>query len=287
MTDFIPSEKGVPIRFPSSAYFNIDSTDRFSVTGPVVGESAGNFAINRNLNMLNGFFTRLAIQEVYCDWCVDNISSFWNNNVFTVDISGAPVSFAVTLPGGNWNVQEVLDYIVQELNLLTAPTYVFSLGTTPYGAKTLDLSGGDFSVLPSNLQAQLNILANVFGNSYPIACPKLLAVTYIDFTSPIMTQNQDVNDSTTSPVSRNLLYRWWLAWEDETSYDSYGYPIYQGYKPFIARRFLAFPKQIQWPSNQPLGSLTFQVYTSTGDLVPASGEVGEFEWGMTVLASEV
>ena len=235
MTDFVPSEKGVPIRFPSTAYLNIDSTDRFSVTGAIEGERASNFQINRRLNVLNGYFTRLAVQEVVCDWCIDNISSTWGNSVFQVavpDLSGTLVS--IQLEGGNYTIEEALDAIVAELNSATASTD-WSLGTTPYGAKTLDLSGSNFTILPNNLQTELNFQADVSGNSFPCACPKLLPITYIDFASPVLGQNQEVYDSTTNPIERNLLYRWWLAWDNQPiPFDGYGYPILQGYKPSVA-----------------------------------------------------
>ena len=127
------------------------------------------------------------------------------------------------------------------------------------------------------------------GNDFPINCPKLLPYTYIDFVSNSLTYNQALKDATTNAVSNNVLYRWYFANDNVPQVlDAYGYPIYQGYQRFIARRALPYPKQIRWVSNQPIGQIQFQVYSSQGTVL-SSAEVagGEFEWAMTLLVSEV
>jgi hypothetical protein len=79
-----------------------------------------------------------------------------------------------------------------------------------------------------------------------------------------------------------------LAWENQPSVDKYGFPIYQGYTPFVARRYLPFPKQIKWDSNLPIGQLNFEIIDSSGNLVPTkfNGGDGDLEFQMTLLVSE-
>lgn len=296
MTEFIPAEKGVPIREASTANLLIDSIDRLNADGtPKGNETSADFIINKNNSILNGYFTRIAITEVYLDWCIDNISETTDNNVLTFTIptynSGNP--FSITLPNGQYTVAQCLDTAVDLLNTdLSGTGFVFSLVNLNPGIKGLNLKSGgvdlDYRINSTNLQAQLNLLANDLGNDYPINCPKLLPYTYLDFTSTNLTYNQELQDQTTNLITRNVLYRWYFAWDNPAPVDAYGYPIFQGYQKFITRRYLSFPKQIRWSANQPIGQLQFQVYTSQGTLLEGSGGMaGEFEWAITCLISEV
>ena len=285
MVDYIPMEKGNPIRFPSTANLLIDSVDRTSGT-------SGEFTISLNNSIMNGFFTRLAVSEVVLDWCVDNISQELSSNSITVVVSGVG-ALTVTIPDGQYTAKECMDAVILALNASPGlANTVFSLGTSVTGVKTLicKVNGNeeDFEIGDSNLAIYLNLEVNVQANNYPMKCPKLLPYTYIDFVSNSLTYNQALKDATTNTVFTNVLYRWNFAWDQETAVDAYGYPIYQGYRSFIARRALPFPKQIRWEPNQPIGQINFQVVGSDGVVVdPQKTNNGEFEWAMTCLVSEV
>ena len=113
----------------------------------------------------------------------------------------------------------------------------------------------------------------------------------MDFVCTQLTYNQELKDGDTSEKSRDVLYRWYFAWDTETSYDGYGFPVLQGYRSFIQRRLIAFPKQIRWNSSQPVGNLTFQVYNDTDEIVdpdayPPNAGGAEMEFQMTLLLSE-
>ena len=126
---------------------------------------------------------------------------------------------------------------------------------------------------------------------YFILAPRILPYNYLDFVSTQLTYNQDLKDADTSQQSRDVLYRWYFAWDTPTEYDSYGFPIVQGYRQFIQRRYIPFPKQIRWNSTQPVGAVSFQVYDDLDNLVLTS-EFGnsegqpEMEFQMTFLLSE-
>lgn len=293
--EFIPAEKAVPLREASTANLLIDSTDRTS-------GSAADFLINLNASIMNGFFTRLAVAEVVLDWCVDNVSAETGNNsiIIAVDSGGGQsATKTITLPDGQYTIAQCLDQIIVLLNTNPIPNTVFSLVAAPGGTKaihmTLSGSPSDFSIFSTNLAIELNIPTNegIADNDFPINCPKLLPYTYIDFVSDSLTYNQQLKDATTNEVSRNVLYRWTFAWDTPAPVDTYGYPIYQGYQRFVARRVLPFPKQIRWSANQPIGQLKFQVISSQGVVLPGipadgvPGVNGEMEWSMTLLVSEV
>lgn len=289
-------DKAVTTRPSSTALLSVDSLDRIQ-TNP--SQSSTNFIINKNQSLFTGFFNRIALNEIVLDWCIPNISDAYEpaNNSITVDLVPGPGSYTVTIPNGNYTVAECLDALVRALNDAgafgpgafvihdaTGSAYSATVGGPAYLHSTL----GDFSVLPSALQSQLDIALVPGGaNDYEISCPKLLPLYYIDFVSPQLTYNQDLKDNTTSVVVRDALYRWVFAYDNgPIPLDKYGYPILQGYKPFVQRRYLNFPKQIRWDNKMPVGQLSFQVYTSYGELLNPAEFEGEVEFQMSLLFSE-
>jgi hypothetical protein len=450
MTEFIPSEKGQTIRFPSTANLYIDSQDRTQ------GLKSNNFTISKPNNILAGFFTRLAVQEVVVDYCVNNISTAFNNNFLTaylfpvvgnlttyttsgsvatlpltitapsppryvgqvVQVAGATPSglnaiavitstnssqftYANTtaagsgatagtatilvgnqpirnLTGNGTTIQIVVDtipaafivgakvdiastdnnafnnnpsvssYTIASISGTTISITSNIKGTSTGGqiisigqVGTATLGDGEYLVSEAItvLVAQLNSSStggaslsgftivqgsNITGQTfitgtYPwqviydqlainldlqngfnstlgklVECPKLLPTLYFDIICNNLTYCQDLKDASTSSVVRDVLYRWYLAWDGPTTYDPFGYPIFQGYKPFLQRRSIPFPKQIKWDNNLPIGQLQFQVYDDKGNLFQVGGSVAtsvsdagsELEFNLNLLISE-
>ena len=290
--EFVPTDRGVPIREPSTANLLIDSIDRtFNTNAPT--SSSANFNISKNQNILNGFFTRLAVVEVVLDWCVPNVAPVFDNNTLTYYIGeDVGTQYTITLPQGHYIVSTLLNLVKDKLNQQSVAeglgltwTLVGDVTTTGYTSLVLTL-GDLVTFVDSNLVTQLNIIPDEPNQEFPVECPLLLPITYLDFVCEQLTYNQDLKDETTNNASRNTLYRWVMAWDGPSPTDPLGYPIYMGYQSFRARRYLAFPKQIRWEPNQPIGQLSFQVVASTGELVPVP-VVGEMEWNMCLQVSEV
>ena len=280
MTD----KNAITIRFPATANFLVDSIDR------TAGTTSADFLINKTNSLFNGFFTRLAVNELVLDWCIPNVSGAFNDNTFAVNVTGAMANpYTVTLPSGFYTVADALDALVTLLNTATGQTFaVLQQDQQVY----LELQGGGtFNIEDndSNLPVFLG-LRDAIGATpaigFPLICPKLLPYTYLDFVSPNLTYCQDLKDNTTNQINRDVLYRWVLAWDNEPSYDTYGFPIFQGYKPFFSRRYLNYPKQIKWDNIQPIGQVSFQVYGSDGELVKVEEAEGDMEWNMSILVSE-
>jgi len=304
MSDFTPRENSVSVRNPATANFLIDSTDRVGFSGGTnapYGQTSANFLINKNNSLLNGFFTRLAVSEVYVDYCIDNVSAYYGNNTFTIKNNGSTIT--AVLPDYSYTTAQALTSVATGLNLgLNGQGYTCIASTTTgflpntgqaslYFYSTGTLTTKSVFVSTTTLARQLDMAVEQSGNMFPSACAKVLPITYLDFVCPEATQNQDIKDSSTSLTDRNMLYRWHLAWDGPPPLDGFGYPIFQGQTRFISRRALPFPKHIRWSANQPIGQMAFQVYDSTGNLVPVPDIVGnvgpaEFEWAMTLLVSE-
>ena len=286
-------DKAVTVRPSSTALLSVDSLDRVQGVG---GGTSGDFIINKNQSIFNGFFTRIALNEIVLDWCIDNVSDKYEpkNNVFQVLIGAT--TYTATLANGGYTAAEVIDSIVSLLNTAVgAGTFrledsagaVWVAGTSTGPIYLATTAATNFTILPGALAASLGIQQGVIAVAFPIACPKILPIYYLDFVSPQLTYNQDLKDNTTSEIVRDVLYRWVLAYDNgPIPLDKYNFPIFQGYKPFISRRYLNYPKQILWNPAMPVGQLSFQVYTSYGEILSAEGLEGELEYQMALLFSE-
>jgi len=290
---------GTTIRQPSTANLNISSFDRKQ-------GSASDFTISPPQNILSGFFTRFGVVEIVLDWYVPNISSLNLNNTFTVIIASVP--FTITIPDGFYNISTLLATMIPLLN--TATSQVFTL-TGPLGARLLTC-GVVYSVALTSLAYELGIFSSAPPGSPgpppitpPPTTPALTQVIfipyiigknrYLDFVCDTLTYQQGLKDATTSTSSRDVLYRWNLSWDDYVEKDADGYQIYQGYEPFKSRRYLSYPKQIRWDSQQPIGQLKFEVYNaglyllatnSTISPTIVEAGIGGLEFNMTLLVSE-
>jgi len=290
MVDYVPIEKGMTIRQPSTANLMIDSYDRKSST-------AGNFQITKNQSILNGFFTRIGTTEVVLEWTQPNIVTNYNAN-FQVTIG--LTQYTITLVEGFYTVAECLDAIVTNLNLKSGinGVYTFSIDTSIgvpllkcvlYGTSTAQIY-----TLETNTQLiqQLGMKTNISSSSKQVGVTNgvdLRIYRYLDFVSTQLTYAQDLKDATTSVNDKNVLCRWYMAWDTPPAIDKYGFPVLMGYTAFQVRRLFNPPKQIRWEPNLPIGNLAFQVWYNT---VGSQGsdvllDDVNFDWLMTLQVSEV
>jgi hypothetical protein len=110
---------------------------------------------------------------------------------------------------------------------------------------------------------------------------------YLDIVSTLLTGNQNLKDSTTSPVDRNILCRLYVDYE--TTYvvppnDPAFAPA--GTVPFTIYRKFPVPKFVQWDVKQPVGQLNFQVFDQDGFLIRSDPQFQDSDWKMSVLVSE-
>jgi hypothetical protein len=281
MTEFVPSEKGQTIRYPSTANLLIDSLDRDTTRFP----DATNFTITPKQNILTGFFTRIALNEIVMDWALPNIQASYGNNTFTATVGATTVT--VTLPDGFYTAKQALDALVLLLNATALDN--FSITTSTYGSGAYLTNSADWTFTATTLSNALGMLSGATGavRSKFVQSPNLLPSAYYDFVSDSLTYNQELKDGTTSEFSNNnIVYRWYMAWDNNTDVDGYGYAILQGYRPFIQRRYLSFPKQIKWDNIQPIGQLAFRFLDSFGNQ-PILISSDQLEYSMTLLVSEV
>lgn len=281
------------MRPTSSANFYINSLDKDA------GQRSGNFTINKNQNLFNGFFNRIAVNEVVVDWGLPNISSYWGNNVFSIiynDGTNPLVAINITLPEGYYTVHEVLEEIVGLMNNfpgITAGTFILQnfgftrglgvdIGVAPLGQFAISLT-------PLSRQLFASASIGVLGPAFPVESPRILGTTFIDIVCNQLTYNQEVKDATTSPLVRDVLYRWYFSYDNvPIPKDQSFFPILQGYDPFVVRRTPPVVKQIRWSSIQPVGQVSFQVYDDQGRIIDTANFTGgaNFQYQVSCLLSE-
>ena len=316
-------DRGTTVRPSSTANFYVDSLDK------VPADSSGDFLINKNQALFNGFFHRLAVSEVVMDWGLPNIAEWWGNNFLTVCLNtGSPTAttYTITIDQGFYSVLEVLNAIVTKLNTLIGGAPTFSVGTS--SAQVGLLATSEFciyqpltntdAVIPAGTKPNYDpayylgrglfssdqmytgalpapIVAPQFDTTQVIVSPLILGTRYVDIVSPQLTYNQDLKDSTTSTQVRDVVYRWYFAWDTQSQVESLAgpptvFPFYviQGYKGFNQRRALPYPKQIRWESSQPIGQVSFKSYDDRGRLIDTSKFTprGNYQFQMSMLLSE-
>jgi len=273
-------------------------------------------------NLINGFFTRLAATEICLDWNVQNVSALAGNNttgLFIYNGSTTTILTDVSIADGNYTVAEALAALVVRANSLavsaglpaslfaiqastanfgkqriytTPNTYLFNFyrtSPTPSsttGPTTLNLAQAlgflVYDILPTTAQTTFNY--NIAAN------PLLLAYSYIDITCAQLASQQKVKDATTSNFdSIDVIYRWCFANDATypTTYDTLGYKILPGYKPFSSTRLIPFPKQTRWDPLLGVGNLTFQIYTDKQTLLQYKYLSEDVEFKILILVSEV
>ena len=287
MADFVPSEKGTTIRQPSTANLMIDSADRFAPTQPT-----SNILVAKDSSILNGFFTRIGTTEVVLEWRDANFSAALNNLTFQLDILGATgTPYTLTLPEGFYTAASLIQAITALCSSLSGTT-----GTTFAAAG----GNGIATITPAVNTVQFRLLGfaptvlGIADIAYTAAGDPLIVngtnvdlrpYRYLDFISTQLTYNQDLKDATSSRnVDRDVLCRWYFAFDQPPSLDAYGMPILMGYTPFVLRRSFSPPKQIRWDARQPLGQLSFQVYPNSSPLL---AKMDNSQWLMTLQVSEV
>ena len=292
--DKIHDPPSVTIRQPATANLMLDSVDRNAAVYPL----ANNFQISKPQALLNGFFHRVGTTELVMEWTTPNISAALGNNRLYFDLSGDTtntISGYLPLGDGFYSAYDVIQQLATILDTTAAagaltPLPVFAAQANPSGI------GGQITVTnpvwvrftAGPLQRGLGLTTTYVryvpaSNPINIQQSDLRGIRYLDFVSPQLTYNQDLKDSSTNTFVRDVLARWYMAYDQPAPQDLYGLPIYMGMEPFVLRRTFSPPKQIRWDNIQPVGNLGFEVFADNGQLAPFQPTTN---WLMTLQVSE-
>lgn len=284
-------EKATLIRVPATANLMIDSNDRAIIEDASGNElsSPYNFQIAKAQPLINGYFSRVGTTEVVVEYCADNVSTTLGNSTLTVDVSGIG-EITITVPPATYTVAGCLDAICQEFNDISGAHGGTTCAVVQSGGQVFlewSVNGvPESATIPDptqRLAEQLDLLDGV--GAVLVNCPDLRPYRYWDFVCENLTQVQDVKDASTATYNRDVLCRWYFAWDESPPLDAYGFPILMGYTRFCARRTFNPPKQIKWEQNVQVGNLTFSVWGNDGNLVRAA-TAENTNWLMTLQLSE-
>lgn len=288
------------IRYPSIANLMVDSADRVVAVNPL----CNNFSITRPYSMLNGSFTRLATTEVVFEWDTPNLGPAGFTG--TIQYNTPAGQYLLTIPTGFYTVEEAINVLVALLNSVTssapAPdppsniTWTVAAAVTGGAVLTQAGAGAGAVSIAENPADTPNLIETLFGTT-PVSSTgtndPLVTTTnavdlrpyrYVDIISQSLTYAQNVKDASTANNVRDVLCRWYFAYDDAPLIDSYGYPILMGYKPFCLRRIYNPPKQIKWDQNLPVaGVMDFALYDNNGKVANVSASTNFL---MTVQVSE-
>lgn len=276
--EFVPNEKATPIRYPSIANLMVDSADRVTENY----QYSNDFQINKKNSLLNGFFTRVGATEVVMEWNTPNVSPDYGNNVIEVSINGVVTpGTTTTIPSGFYTVEQALNESVIQLNGISANTGItWTIAAIVGQGAVLTATGapGTLVGLLGSLFFQLTggqtiyVIPGAGFKDIPVlaSTADLRPTRYIDIVCNQLTNNQAVKDASTADIVRDVLVRWYFAYDNQAPPDGYGFPVLMGYTPFYLRRLYNPPKQIQWQTNIPVGNLSFQLYNSEGTLLPVN-----------------
>ena len=322
------SQEGVNVRNPSTANLGVSSIDRYGTNVYVQGEqnpantatlsSPYDFSIGQNQNLMNGFFTRLAVSEVQFRWTMPTLTSR-NNKIY---ITSGGTDYLITVPEGWYDIgagassagnlayafqQQVIGASITGLSGFTC-TYTGSAGgtvtTQPYNCFVAKSnSSTTFYFKRYTDQAKPNAIGLFEMMSWTtnqIAVPQqtgspdatYLSTPFVDIVCDNLTYNQSLKDADTG-ISRDVLCRIYLTPDAFT-----GNVANLGSAPILVHRCFPFPKQVRWSADQPIGNLRVQVYDSegylltTGDGVTGTSQTAYYDadmgdWNMNLLVSEV
>lgn len=328
-------EECITQRPTSTALFCISSVDRYSTVEQLRADTSTpyRFTITKNESLLNGFFTRLALSEIRFPFTLPNVASL----AFTdkIGIQCGTDSHVITIDESFYSPTELATAIQTEWNTTyTTNTIAITIGnglqfqivsTDP--TKTLSVypltpgTGAAGGTLPVNTYQLFDMMNFTDANITPtVYAPgealqsgtneNLLWTDYVDIVANNLTYNQALKDSSTSQITRDIIYRVYLTngaspFEfpnnpvTNNTTDASGNGIQyvgalpQGSRPFMIYRQFQNPKEIRWNKNQPIGQVTFEVYDDKGrclaDLFPADTNYSNSQssdWNMTMLVSE-
>ena len=263
-------ERATLIRVPATANLMIDSADRpQDISSNIVPSNFSDFQITRSQSLINGYFTRIGTTEVAFEWCFPNITP--NNNSLTFTGSGGETfDMSGNFLTGLYDVSGVLNEVITLLNAGN-PDYTFeaiTLGNQTVIQCTDNNTAQQVPIkpVPSVLAFQLDLQAagsptgNNFYEAWIVECPDLRPYRYIDIVCEQLTSVQDVKDTSTNIINRDVLCRWYMCEDEPEEYDILGFPLLMGYRHFCRRRIFNPPKQIKWEQNLPVGNLRFALY---------------------------
>lgn len=323
--------KAVDIRVPSVALLSINSADRYKPNSlvdrynnpangaPYALTSPADFTITIPQNLMNGYFTRMAVTQILMPFNWAAVSNSTNGIYinFQPGGAGAVTQYLVTLASsataaipGTPSAANLASSLQTAIRAATGSTTFTVVYTTTNISVFTFASGNTDKFYFSRWTSPTGVNAFTLFEVYGMSASQVLATSlqgtfgintyrtpYIDIVCEQITANQALRDaSTTSGAGRTLLSRVYMC-NDNASVSSITFTS----AGIIFQKTYSVPKQISWPANQPLGgSLRIQLLDAQGYVLTnganyndAGGNLGNMcdvnmpDWSMVLQVSEL
>ena len=298
-------DRAITVRPSSTSLFCIDSSDRYNT---VVAQQFGttspyNFVISKNESLLNGFFSRIGLTEIVFPYYIPNINN-QTNTIKMIYNGGAETN--VTINNGFYSPTALAAALQASLIVAGAAGATVIYNTT--GQFVIDVGAGNDIILFDGTNAPYGIsLFDLLGGTAAWINPGGQVLTgrvtrcrfteYIDIVCTQLTYNQDLKDSSSDPVVRDIIARVYLECENDqpipvnvvAGTNTSVINTVPGTYPFTIYRQFKTPKMIKWNKSQPIGNLKFEVYDSRGNQLTMAGIMEDYlapDWRMSLLVSE-
>ena len=303
----------VSIRPSATALFTINSADRFGTIADkrdadLSLSSPYDFTIRKKESLLNGFFTRMGVTEISFPFALPNVAGSTAKLGVVYNI-GAGIASTTFTYFGFYTPSEIAAALQVDIRAIDAS---FVTATVTYGANSLPQfiintnSASLIGFVPvlqnpvtfnfdrNQIQLYDMLGLNIYNDAGVSGATTVTGYStffqkyqYLDIVSTLMTGNQNLKDSTTAPIDRNILCRLYVDYENSYNVPADD-PLFApaGTTPITLYRKYPVPKFVQWDVKQPIGQLNFQVYSQDGVLIQNSALFGSMDWKMSVLVSE-
>jgi len=263
---------------------------------------SNNFSIQSPGALIYGYIRRIIVSQIQIQYNIPTVCLGKNNTL--VIAKGGPIYTSITIPYGFYSPDEMATTLQALItaNPTLAPlnmTVVFDEkdGFTFTSTSTTTFYFPDPVAVPLvgldafNVYKTYKMLGITIANGIPSAIqnsydyPIFLYTPYIDIFSDVLTNYQDVKDSTTATTKfKGLIARVYLSGTGNIQ-DTMGASSL-GSRPFVMTADLNSPKVIQWSPDVAVPNIDFQVYDQYSDLIPGPAEGFSTEFQMTLLCIE-
>jgi hypothetical protein len=210
----------------ATSLFCIDSDDRYKnyLQRRLTPTYPFSFGINKNESLLNGFFNRMALTEFRLNWTLPNIATPWGNNVMTIHYkvgAGADTVGTIIVPDGFYGAEEIANELQNLIRTFISGflvkisdkdddvlTFVAPTNTTFFFASQGTATRELCDLL--NVPTQVYNGSNTYLQDIQSGIPNLRPMDYFDIVCNQLTYNQDLKDSTSAPIVRDMIARIYL-----------------------------------------------------------------------------
>jgi hypothetical protein len=232
MAYYTPSgeSEAVTVRPSATSLLAVDSDDRYAnyVERRANPTYPFTFRIQKQEALLNGFFKRIGLTEFRLNWTLPNISAAWGNNVinftYKTSVGATPSTTFIVIPDGFYDadnlastiqglLQDIIPGFVCVISDTNDDTFYFRVPIdSTYYFYFSAFSGSSTSPLNRQLIDMLNIpsASGTFYTELEGGIPNLRATDYIDIVCSQLTQNQNLRDTSSSSLSRDMIARIYL-----------------------------------------------------------------------------